>query len=211
MKKIVFILFLFGITLCARENPFFPVNNETNTPSYSTNIIQKPEPFKQTTITIPNSARVLQSVTVAFKNIDGSITVKKIPLHKAIDWHDPLIITTKSQLTSKSSSKKQVKKLHYKKIASLRFISFYASYKKLKIVTKDRLLRHFKLVKPDRIVLDFKRNADFRTYSFSKKSKIFQKIVIGNHDGYYRVVVTLDGKYLYKISKKSGYYLIELH
>ena len=204
--------------LIARENPFFPVNPQDD--SYSTNIIQKQKPFSQASIKLPDSARVLKSITFRVKNIDGSITNHTIKLNNSIDWHKKFIITQedatkqtdekKSQKKQKTQKKQMKKKEGFKKIASLKFISFYTDYEKLKIKTEDKLIRDFKLIKPDRIVLDFKRDANFRTYTF-KKAKIFKKITLGNHSGYYRAVIELDGKYIYTIKKISDGYLIILH
>ncbi len=209
-RRILFFLIFLTLTSDARENPFFP-SEENPVPSYSTNKIQKPQTFRSLSIKLPDSVRILESVTLKCKNIDGLITTKTIPIHKSVDWHQPVIITQHpfSQSIKSSANKGQRKSTQpkFQKLAKLRFISFYTTYKEMKIYTRDKLLRHFKLVKPDRIVLDFKRDAGFRTYTFKGK-KVFQKIKIGNHNGYYRVVITLDGKYIYEIKPiKNGYRL----
>jgi len=86
-----------------------------------------------------------------------------------------------------------------------------SSINHLKIVTKDKLLRDFLLVRPQRIVLDFKRDIDTRSYVNSgKKRKWFKKIKIGAHDGYYRVVIELDGYYQYRHKKIKGGYIFTL-
>jgi len=96
-------------------------------------------------------------------------------------------------------------------MASLPFISFYAEAKKLKVVTKDKLLRDFLLVKPHRIVCDFSRQIDIRSYVKSiKKPFLFKKIRVGTHKGYYRVVIELDGYYQYKVKKTSSGYIFTL-
>ena len=91
----------------------------------------------------------------------------------------------------------------------MKFISFYTDYEKLKIKTEDKLIRDFKLIKPDRIVLDFKRDANFRSYKF-KGFKIFKKLKLGNHSGYYRAVIELDGIYMFDIKKRDYGYLLEV-
>ena len=199
-----FVIVLLCVIVYGRENPFFPTQ-ENKELSYTTNKVHQLPPFESTKITLPDSARVLQSVVVEYKNIDGSITQKKVLIQKSIDWHQPIVISQGETFVEKPLSKKE----YFEKIAQMPFISFYASKMQLKIKTTDTLLRNFLLIKPDRIVLDFKRELDFRTKSFQGKG-IFQKITIGNHDGYYRVVIKLDGKYIYNIRKEKGYYLIIL-
>ncbi len=195
----------------ARENPFFPVD-DASIPEYTTNHVHKAEPFRSASIKLPDSARILQSITLTYKNIDGSIATKKINVNKSVDWHRPIIVTQslpQPHIKRTAAQTKHAKAPKFKKIASLKFISFYVSGKKIKVLTRDRLLRNFKLIKPDRIVLDFKREADFRTFVFRTK-RIFKKITVGNHDGYYRVVIELDGRYIYKIKKLHNGYLITL-
>ena len=197
------------LPLFSRENPFFPVSSST-IPNYSTNQIEKPKPFRSIRIKLPDSVRILKSVTLTCENLDGSITKKEIPINRAVDWHDTIVITEqKGDRNNKTSVTKPKTVKHFKKIGALGFISFYASGRELKIITKDKLLRKFKLVKPDRIVLDFKRDADFRTFVF-KGTGIFKKITLGNHDGYYRAVVELDGRYIYHVRPLKQGYLLRL-
>ena len=199
--KFLAVVILLSVALFSRENPFFPVDHATP-PAYTTNTIIKEKPFQELRISLPDTARSIESITISYKNIDGSIASKKITVKRSIDWHQPLVIS--HQLPTQKPQPKATKQ-PLKKIAKLSFISFYSRYKELKIITKDTLLRNFKLIKPDRIVLDFKRDADFRSYSF-KGRNIFKTLKIGNHDGYYRVVIELDGTYIYKIKKlKNGY------
>ncbi len=132
-----------------------------------------------------------------------------------IDWHKPLVLSYKTQKLQTQQAVKPVKqhkktKQKFSKIVSLHFIAFYAKEHTLKIETSDKLLRNFKLVKPTRIVLDFKHDANFRTYNFKGRG-CFKKIVIGNHDHYYRIVIELDGLYGYKIEKMKNGYLLKLY
>ncbi len=200
-------LFVLLLPLFARENPFFPVGNAT-VPNYSTNKIEKQQPFESLRVKLPDSVRILKSISLTCENLDGSITTKEIPVNKAIDWHDTIVISKEEQQTEKQTCKTKTKK--FQKIGSLQFITFYALGQKLKVLTKDKLLRKFKLVKPDRIVLDFRRDANFRTYVF-QGTGIFKKITLGNHENYYRAVIELDGHYIYRLrplQDQDGYILI---
>jgi hypothetical protein len=200
-------------SLFGRENPFFPVDSTEAMPLTSNQVKRAPE-LKRATISLPSTARTLESVTVEFTNLDGSVGTKKIQLHNSIDWHLPLFI---SQNYNLSPEKPKVKKLHtvkkelFKKIAGLPFIQFYADGKKLKIVTKDTMLRNFLLVKPHRIVCDFKRQTDFGSYvKKGAKGSIFKEVRVGTHNGYYRVVIELDGYYQYELTRAKSAYIFTL-
>ena len=206
--RTVLLTTLLLVSLDARENPFFPAKG-SETPNYSTNRVEKPQPFDRLVIRLPDTARILKSVTLTCENLDGSLTTKEIPVDKAIDWHDRIVVIPQKKLFDGVKNEKKVTRPAYRRIAKMPFISLYAHDRQLKIVTRDRLLRDFKLVKPDRIVLDFKRDADFLTYRF-KGSIPFKKITIGNHSGYYRVVIELDGRYIYHIRPYTQGYMLTL-
>jgi len=211
MQKILFFLVLLPLsTLIARENPFFPVDS-SSTLSITTNQTQNLPPLKRVNLKLPSTARVIEKVTVEYKNLDGSLAKKSLDLEHSIDWHLPIAISQSSDVTV-------VKKVHlskksvYKRLFSLKFITLYANAKRLKIVTKDKLLRNFLLVQPNRIVCDFKRDVDIKGYSKNlRKTPFFKKIRIGTHEGYYRVVVRLDGYYQYTMQEKPYGYLFNLH
>jgi len=208
--SVVFLISL--IVLQARENPFFPVDQTQNFP-LTTNQFQKIKPLKRATMSLPSTARELESISVKYKNLDGSLSEKTIALHNSIDWHLPIFISQNYNLCGANSVQKmkntQSKK--YVSIFSLKFIRFYAKNKALKIVTKDTMLRNFLLVKPHRIVCDFKRDTSIRSLEkILKKVRYFQRIRVGTHDGYYRVVIELDGYYRYKVTKIAKGYLLYL-
>jgi len=207
-------LLLLSLSLFARENPFFPINSELDIP-LSGQQLQKAPMLKRATLTLPSTAREIESITVTYKNLDGSISKKSIELQNSVDWHLPIFISQSYNLSSpqsKSSSHKSDKHAKFTKFASLGFIAFYTDGKRMKIQTKDKLLRSFFLVRPHRIVCDFKRETDLRSYvKKAKAANVFKKIAVGTHKGYYRVVIELDGAYRYTIKKDSEGYLITLH
>ncbi len=202
--------------LCARENPFFPPK-DLKTPTYTTNeIVQKP-PFSSQTFHLPSSARILKSVTLTYENLDGSLASKKVNIDKRVDWHKELYLGYKQksftrEVATNARSREKVLKQEamLRKLGSLGFITVYAAKGMLKFVTKDRLLRHFKLVKPDRIVLDFKKDTSFKTKTL-KGAWNFKRVTFGNHKGYYRAVIELDGRYIYKIRKSNGEYILKVY
>ncbi len=203
----------FFLSLHARENPFFNVD-EANMPVTSNQNISK-EPLKRASLSFPSTARIIESVTVKYKNLDGTIQTKKIMLDNSIDWHLPVFISqTYTPLEEDIITPKKIVKKEqttYKKLFSLPFISFSQNQKSLKVITNASMIRNFLLVHPHRIVFDIKQDIDIR--SFSKKllnNKIFTKIRIGNHKGYYRVVVELDGYYSYILHENKNIYFFNL-
>ena len=190
MKKL---LFLFICTLLfARINPFEPVVKPQNT------IIISPTYFEKTKITLPSDARVLKKIVFVYQSVSGDVKQKEVQINKHIDFHKPIYI-------SHSPQNFPMEELHF-----LNLFTMYIKNKKIFIQTKDKPLRHFFLVKPFRIVLDFKKNADFLTIKKNLKNSFVKKVIVGNHNGYYRVVIYFDAKYMYKLTKTSEGIKIEL-
>jgi len=190
MKKSVY-LFIFTF-LFGRINPFEPVV----APSRQ-NIIS-PKYFKSIKVYLPDDARVLKKIIFVYQNVNGDIRQKEIKIDKYIDFHKPIYISHSP------------KKFKMKRLTFLNLFTMYIKNKKILIATNDRLIRHFFLVDPFRIVLDVKKDADFLTIKRSLKNSFIKKIVVGNHEGYYRVVIYFDAKYLYKLTKTEEGIKIEL-
>ena len=205
----IFLLFLCLslLNLEARENPFFPSEGELDTP-LSVNQTENYSPLKRVTLSLPSTARVIKGVTVSYQNLDGYISKKTIKLENSIDWHLPLFISQSYAPTQKSL---KPKKKEFQKIFSLSYISLFETKKELKILTPDVLIRNFLLTKPHRIVCDFRRDIDIRAYEkkINDAKSVITKVRIGNHDGYYRLVIELDGYYLYNLQKIEGGYLLK--
>ena len=207
--RLLSLIFLFLTTLTARENPFFAKSGEKDI-SYTSNTKIVYKPLQKASIELPNQARLLQEVTIKFKNLDGSIETKSIALNNSIDWHLPIFISQNYNNENKEKIEKTVTKKTFKKIAHTKYADFFALNKQLKIKTTDTLLRNFLLVNPHRIVLDFKRISHMKSYTKINPHSIFSKIKIGNHSNYYRVVITLDGYYKYNIKKENNILLLNL-
>ena len=209
MNKIFILLFVLFFSLDARDNPFFPLEGEEDLP-LSSNLQTSSIPLKRASITLPSTARIIEGVTVKYKNLDGSIAEKSIVLQNSIDWHLPLFISQNYASSQAKTADKTLKKSNFEKIASLKFMEFYKSDKELKIITKDTMIRNFLLVKPHRIVVDFKRDIDIRSFEKYIKNSPYTKIRLGNHNGYYRVVIELDGYYRYKLTNIEGGFIFKL-
>ncbi len=206
-------LLLLSLSLFARENPFFPINSELDIPLTNEQLKKAPM-LKRATLTLPSTAREIESVTVTYKNLDGTIAKKSVELQNSVDWHLPIFISQNYNLSDKVQTQPQKPKkvVKFKKFASLGFITFYTHDKTMKIKTKDKLLRSFLLVRPHRIVCDFQRETDLRSFvKTGDGSSVFKKITVGTHSGYYRAVIELDGSYAYSVKKESDGYSIVLH
>jgi hypothetical protein len=205
MNKFIFLISLLSLSLVARENPFFPSSGETDM-SITSNKIIKQDPLRRATVTLPSTARTIESVTIKYKNLDGSISEYTEKLGNSVDWHLPIFIS--QNYGGVGSEPKKVDK--YKRIAGLKFIHLYENKNSLKIETKDKMIRNFLLTKPHRIVCDFKREINIRSYEKEITSKsIVQKVKLGNHSGYYRVVIELDGYYRYRVKLVKGAYIFQ--
>lgn len=215
MKKILLLSSLLLFTLSARENPFFPSEGQNDIP-VTTNITEEIPPLKRAAMTLPSTARVVESFTVTYKNLDGSVAHKSVKLGNSIDWHLPLFLTQSYSEHNNAIQKKSTPKIETQQshksanilhnIESLKFVKFSSSNKEFKIITSDKLLRDFILTRPHRIVADFKRESDIPSYlKKDLKTEYFKELRVGNHKGYYRVVITLDGYYRYKkITTNNG-------
>ncbi len=223
MIKVFYITALLIYALDARENPFFPSAGEKEL-SITSNEETKKEPLKKAALSLPTHARVIQKVTVEFKNLDGTIESKSIELDNSIDWHLPILISqsyTQNKKNAKNTEEaeeeiatpNQEPKNHsstFKTIASIKDVTLLAMGKNLKVVTSDEMIRNFLISDPHRIVMDFKKEIDIKNYTKKDPQIIFKEVRIGSHDGYYRVVVELDGHYRYDFKKVSDGYEIEL-
>jgi hypothetical protein len=218
----------------ARENPFKPIIDNTVLP-VSSNRIEKAPPFKEARIQLPVDARVLTSVAVYYQSIDGSIKKEIISIDRSIDWHKPLILTQEevrtppsrpspeanvtaaSQPTGTSPRKKE--EMKREKTAEtpkavfkpFPFVTVEIEGKEVHIITKDEKIRSLHLVHPFKIAVDFKRTTG-RFLTRHKKIDFppYTDVAIGNHNGFYRIVVTYDAPYKYRIEKTDDGYVIRL-
>ena len=186
-----FIFLLIPFILFARINPFEPVL----TPSEEN--FTKPSFFQKVKVKLPSDARILKKVIFVYETLESDIKQKEVKINKNIDFHYPFIIS-------------QQKEKFNTKILKFPVCRIYIQKYKIFIQTKDELLRDFFLAKPFRLVLDFKRNnVNFLTLSRIVKNSFVKKIVLGAHNGFYRVVIYFDAKYAYKLKKSKKGILIE--
>lgn len=212
MIKLLTITILLITSIEARENPFFPSTGEKDLLNTSNKDLSVSS-LKRAAISLPSSARVVQKVTIEYKNLDGSIQNKSIELNNAIDWHIPIFISQSmnniKEIEPKVKTPEKIKK--YEHLFVSKYITFYKKDNELKIVTKDKMIRSFLLTDPYRIVLDFARDVNLKSQAKSFSSKLFKKISLGTHDKYYRAVILLDGQYKFEKNKIQDGYVIKLY
>jgi hypothetical protein len=206
--KQLLLLGLLVIFLHARENPFFPSQGEEDLP-FTSNDIQNLEPLKRAALSLPPHARVLQKVTVEYKNLDGSIESKTINVNNAVDWHLPIFIS-QSYVDTVSVLPKEQQEDSYSLLGEIAFAKFYEKKKSFKILTSDKLIRNFLLADPHRIVIDFQKDATLKSFIKKNPKSIFKTVRVGNHKGYYRVVLELDGAYRYQMNIENDGYSFKL-
>jgi len=189
MKKLLFLL-IASVVLFARENPFVPVVKNPNQK------IVKKEYFTSKEVKLPSDARNIQYIIFQYQSLTGEVKEYKVPINKAIDWHNPIYISTNKR-------KSNMIKLN------LSFLNLYIKGHTVLIQTQDKLLRKFLLVKPFRLVLDFKSDRNFLVYKKQDIKSFVKKVILGNHKGYYRIVLYLDGKYSTSVVNTPEGYLID--
>ena len=231
--RLLFFLCMSLLLLEARENPFKPVIDETVLPMTS-NKIEKAPPFEAVKIQLPVDARVLTSVVVYYQSIDGSIKKEIVSVDRSVDWHKPLILTqegiaaapaprpadtngTKTAEKPAETAEKpaqtpaETAKPRKTVFKPFPFVTVEVEGKHVYIITKDEMIRSLHLVHPFKIAIDFKRTTGrFLTRHKAIDFPPYKDVAIGNHIGFYRIVVTYDAPYRYRIEKTEDGYLIRL-
>jgi hypothetical protein len=194
------ILLLVALAAVARENPFKPVIDETVLPVTS-NKVPKFQPFTGTTIRLPDDARVLKSIVIEYQALDGSIQTIRQPVNRAVDWHIPIRVEPNGHRTPATRTAAKSKTFR-----PFSFLSAQFTPHRVVITTKDRLIRHFHLNHPFKIAMDFQREASFLSRHYTVDMPPYTALDLGNHEGYYRVVITFDAPYRYTLRPiKEGY------
>lgn len=207
MTKVWLFFLLFCVSLYARENPFIPIDKSVSV-GMATNAKDPMKQFEQKELTLPTTARVLKQVSITFLNLDGTEDSISAQIEKKIDWHKPLIL---SQQIPHESLKDTTVTNESKSYKITKFLSFDVEKNKITIYTKDKTMRDFMVTNPYKIVLDFKSDLDFSTISKDIKFENVVKATLGNHDGYYRFVIELDGQYTYKLDDSSKDIILTLY
>ncbi len=197
--------------------------------------LKNPEPMVakklDVSVTMPELAlpKVAAPVKISDKN-DTNLTAKK-DVNRTLSMSAPSVVminldTQKSNEVVKAQSAQEPAKkpidvkitpnvkpktnIHSssKIVNFMNFVKFDANDGELKILTKSKNIKHF-AYEDNKIVMDFSRPPrSFKTRALKFENGVFKGVIIGWHDSYYRVVVTLDKKRKYKLEAlKDGYEL----
>ncbi|TQR59056.1 AMIN domain-containing protein [Campylobacter troglodytis] len=220
MKGLRIFLLSLSFLFAANDNPFAPPQ-ELSKELYE-------DQFERKEVIFNSDARILKKINITYITLDGSEKSIDLDINESIDWHDtyafvrakspqatPMLdapITTPEQfslLTEESTTLDVEIPSDNGKLED--FISF-ASYKtKIKLLTQDEMIGNFVVGNPSKIVLDFKNSANFISKNLRlKMGSPFNRLALGSHKGYYRLVVYLDGKYNYNIEKDASGYIVNL-
>jgi len=238
MQKILWLVLSLAVILEARENPF-ETNMSPQVVGQTTQIKDERTDFNSTTLTLPSSARILKSASVTFQNLDGSISEEIVAIEQNVDWHLPLILSSKkidantptpialpvnTPETKKVTEKKVVVAPKEENSASLIIptktegntfkltddLSFFINQNEITIFTKDGKIRDFLIADPYKVVVDFKKESTYTTKTLEFRKAPFISASLGTHDGFYRIAILLDGHYRYDIQAFNGGYIIKL-
>ena len=199
MKNLLFTFLLLATALIGRENPFSPPKGAA---PLTNNRMLPPENLKREEIVLPSSARIVKEI---HQDVDGSVKETVHPVNKQIDWHKPLVVTHEGE-------GELGKKAAYEPVVFQRlpFITFAVASPYLKIATEDRIIEHYLLNDPYRIVLDFDRDTAFDKVSRDLSGGFFTKIAVTQHGNRYRVTIHLDSYYPYELLPIEGGYVLGL-
>lgn len=204
--------------LSADENPF---QNKQNID------IIAPPVFQRDEVKFNSNARILKSVSFHYISLDGSENTITLDINKSIDWHDTYVVTRQSapnpsrildvsvtipeKNNSGTESNSSISLELPDQTGKIYDFIAYTTYKsKIKLNTNDEMISNFSIGNPSKIVLDFKSDTVSPTKNIRLSNSLFKRIDFGSHNGYYRLVIYLDGKYDYDIQKDSSGYLISL-
>ena len=234
MNKLAWLCAFLVVFAYARENPFETTGSALSS-GKTTHIKENKTEFESAKITLPSSARILKSVSVAFQNLDGSISEEIVSIEQNVNWHEPLILSRKADEnktktptvlsnallgTKKVDEKKSIQEIPLpqnilpqikdKTITLTENISFEIVKNDIKILTKDIKIRDLLVSEPYKVVIDFKKESSYPTKTVLLENPPFVSATLGNHDGFYRIVILLDGHYRYDLQSVDGGYSIKL-
>ena len=194
MKKIVLLLLFFILSLTARENPFSP-QKVVEEPKIILPKLEIQKPIKPIKIEVVKKA---EPKKVPMK-------IPEIMIEKTI----PIVVEKPIIKRKKKKIRKIVPKS--KLIYNGKFTKIKLFSNSIRIITKDQMLEHIKLIHPNRLAIDFERFDVVRPFSKKVYSSYVKHLKIGHHGYFYRATFTLRKNYQYKIRKKSYGYLIKLY
>jgi hypothetical protein len=209
MIKILFIAFFLTFSLSARENPFSPQKIIVVEPKIIVPAIEeKPVVKKEVNITAKREQKVEPIKPIAIKTTTISIMKEGKKTLVPVLQKKPVIVTAKPKPKKKKVYKRVVRS---KLIYNGEFAKIRVKGKNIKITTHDKMLKHFILKNPSRLVVDFERFDVVQPFHKKVYGSKVKSLRVGHHDYFYRTAFQLGKNYRYKIKKQSYGYLIRLY
>jgi len=204
MKNLFILLFIFEITLIARENPFKPTVAYKEELARINEISETQEGndirYQQEQQYVNNIYKKMNNLKKEAKNKKDVVTEEKIK--KLIkDAQKQTIKETKIMIKKTMVKKPKVREVIYvkprldikyeKKL--LPFLEIKYSNDKIHIHSKYKVSKKITLPNKKKIILDFNAKENFYTKRENLKSSNFTKIIVGNHpkEKFFRVVINL--------------------
>lgn len=235
MRYAIGLLSLLTLSLLqARENPFSLALDPLDA-GKATDVKEERVEFSSTKITLPSSARILKSASVTFQNLDGSISEEIVAINQDVNWHYPLILLTDKpksfeptlaeMMDAKKAQSQKIEQIKMPKLDKSTSIPVAAKNatlaegvsvevidaKTIHIYSSDKKARDFLVTSPYKVVVDFlKEKSVFSTKTLELTKAPFVSVTLGNHDGFYRLAILLDGHYRYDITPIEKGYAITL-
>lgn len=148
------------------------------------------------------------------------VVIEAVPEAKSTQLEQPQPLAkepkgTKMQESKKSPKKESKKAIKNQKPASAKgfasgSFAFSVNQKNISIKTGQEMLRTFALSEPNRVVVDFAKSGDVKNGSVKYSDGVVKEIKVGNNDGFARVVIELDGKYLHEVHKSANGFIVIL-
>jgi hypothetical protein len=201
LRKIFFLLTIVTVALLSRENPFIPSKNANE---ISNNNQKKYYNFQKDELKLPSSARVLKSVKFTYINVDGSTGYVTKEIDRAVDWHEPIILTHEN----KEKNEDSFGEFREIELKGTKFIQIYFLDKDFKIKTPFKIKTHTFKTQPFRIVIDFEGIITTTKIEKMLKERYFKKVTVTGHDNFFRIVLELDSYYEHLITKIDGGYML---
>lgn len=205
MKHIALLLSLFlTLALNARENPFQPIKEFTSEP------LTKPIPIADFEDRFEHKIVSVIEKKAECKTVIDTKEAQDIDKEEDV-WKRVQTPPQKPKIKQQRKSVKKFKKNRFTRIYEDQNLKIYTKSKHIKIVTKEKIQKHFTLRSPNRLVIDFKD--DFFIYDSLKKrinSRYVKEIRLGTHDCFFRLTFVLTSRFSYKLIKASNGYLIKL-
>jgi hypothetical protein len=199
MKRSLYVSLFLVTSLIGRDNPFFAID-ESKIQKVTSNVPDTKPSLGTISYSLPDQARILQEISFTVQNLDGSIETHKMKVDQSIDWHKALVVSQ-----SKGASIPQnIKTQNKSSSADFGFIHINTEGKRLTLRYSDPFMHHFVLSDPNRIVIDFKKNALFDTVQKQLNAAPYLSANLANHGKFARITITLDGRYEYIFNNKGS-------